>query len=1782
MWSPLVFCLLVGLISASSSPAWKDKKEYVYKVSGRTLASLDLANEFSGILMKASLKIQPRPDGKLQCQLVNPRYAQIHSELSEGPMTYIPSAEVSWKPLDMSKKPFQVEIQRGAITDVLVDKDLRNWEANMIKGIMSQFQMNLNQVPTSKSDDRPDSAMFRIMEETVSGNTETLYEINPMPEHLMVNSDLVPDFQEVKEDGNEFLEVLKHKNYTNSAELPSFVYGLGNIDDEIPAANTMGKFFTRSTMSRAIVSGNLRKFTIQNSFTLNEISVNPTLSDQQQGSVFSSLNVTLERITQQGQIMEDLTRAVRLGGLVYAYAKKPFSRSVETEIVEKPSAIRQWLSMPSMPKFHLMRFGSSASFDAEEFNFEDNQQEAPQINKAAENPFLPYTIGNRGKSVKLEADVPSAIVNLAKEISTDLQDPTKSLQENTLAKFINMIKLTRILDEEELRKVSKGLSPDRQNPSQRAAWEIFRDALAESGSQPALLILESWIESKIIARQEAAHVIASFANSVQHPTTHFMKVFFELIKKPIVTSQWPLNETAMHSFAELARQVYVDDGYYQTNFPTKSFKNLRDKEGSKFVKQVVVPYFRQALDKAIAQNEPNKVHAYIRTLGYIGVPEILQAFEPYLEGKKQASQFQRALMIASMDKLVKTYPEIARVVLFRVYQNAAEIQAVRTAAVFQLMRAQPTREMLQLMAAYTKVDTQEQVNAAVKSSIQNAAALKTGEFVDLQKAAEMAEPLLTEKSYGVHQAGNYIKNYFADQLGVNYKQTAQMYGNSERFYPRGMKIALRSDKNGIRDQRINIHALLSSSEQLYKVLAELGQGYQQEKDRQNQRSDKQQQNPLSSQSIARLLDMKAQAREQLEGSVFLMDINFPYKMFSFSNLTVQQLPAAIERLEKALNTEREINYVKMINGDDVIIAIPTEMGLPFVFNYDAPMFFRVAGKIRAAAQPQMSQNGRIQTPDSIKIKSELSVTIGRKVQGHISFLTSFDGQQYFSGIDKMLQVHVPVHGTFELNLKENEMKLNIEPKEIHRNAPLVHYSTWPFTSRRDIMDFRPLVAQKHSQYIKPDNLRFVDTVVGKKEPGLAFHVQMVHDKNTLKMSDMKFFTNKGMAGVLDGVKNLWNDNDVQYSQLNITFLPDESSVKKIQVKLGYDETYSKRGENQPLSWEQIAEASKSSERREHFLKGAASDIKNVQAQVVDASVTFQGERQVKYVVAGAIATSNVDPKSRVYAYYRSDSENGTPTEVTLEAVNQVSNTNSLNMQDAFRIEPRAQSEVEVTFNSPNKESAYIKANIRASRSDKRKEYLKEQPMYAQCQRNMRVGNNQSPACVNMTVSAHFLDKIDMDLKHENIDPALADAVEILFDHYKFKYYPSIEINRQQSQPKGHLKVETRVNEDLESFNVSVYTRKDETTFRDIELSEYAKVLIPHPSYSLSRRLMAKALDIDTINPVCVIDQTQVTTFSNWTYGAAISKQWTLVAQLVPRRSNERQEVFSVEKQLKSQRHNMVVLVRDSKESSKGKDVKILVSRPETDFEIVEITLKPDEQQRTQAKGSVTINEKPVELSPAESQDVGDGLIQVFALSNGEVKVTVQDRFDLIYDGVRVKLEGTTDVLRGATRGICGQFNDQQNEDSLTPQNCYARNPKKFVQSYEVEGQEGQQVRQQFSKKSDECVDRDMPLYINVIRQADTKDRKDEEDSTENDCTQHRTRYVEQDGDICFTTKVVPTCKSRCQAQGYITKKVPAHCIKNTLVSKLWKKQIDNGGSPDFSHKQEDKKVQLEIPQSCST
>uniref|UniRef100_A0A1S4HC58 Vitellogenin domain-containing protein n=4 Tax=gambiae species complex TaxID=44542 RepID=A0A1S4HC58_ANOGA len=208
MIAKLLLLTLVGLCTAyqysyeyefpSSRPfnktgfefgAWEPNKEYVYNVTTKTMTALpDLEDYWTGIVTHGYLVIRPKDHNYVVAYIDRPTYAAFNEYLPRGYRTELSRFNLKWQPMPFSSKPFGIYYNKGAVKGFYVEKTVPNHEVNMLKGWVSQLQLDTQGAYVIKSEfnqfpeNNTLTGVYKTMEPSVTGECETLYDVNPVPE----------------------------------------------------------------------------------------------------------------------------------------------------------------------------------------------------------------------------------------------------------------------------------------------------------------------------------------------------------------------------------------------------------------------------------------------------------------------------------------------------------------------------------------------------------------------------------------------------------------------------------------------------------------------------------------------------------------------------------------------------------------------------------------------------------------------------------------------------------------------------------------------------------------------------------------------------------------------------------------------------------------------------------------------------------------------------------------------------------------------------------------------------------------------------------------------------------------------------------------------------------------------------------------------------------------------------------------------------------------------------------------------------------------------------------------------------------------------------------------------------------------------------------------------------------------------------------------------------------------------------------------------------------------
>ncbi|XP_001607396.1 vitellogenin [Nasonia vitripennis] len=1793
MWSPAILLLLIGATFANQQNGWTNGKQYTYAINSRTIATFNQQSKYlSGIVIEAYLTVQPNGEDTLRAKIWQPRYSPIHTQLENGWDSEIPQNLINLQTFPLSGKPFEIKTKNGVVRDLIVDKDVPTWEVNVLKGIVSQLQIDTSgeNVKKSKRNQLPEEnqpfAFFKAMEDSVGGKCEVLYDISPLPEQVLQNKPELAPMPELREDGD-MISLVKTKNYSNCEQRAGYHFNINGRNAWEPGSNENRKYLSRSSVSRVIISGNLRKYTIQSSVTTNKVVHHADNQEEnQQGMVASRMNLTLHKVEDMSEPMESPVNPQSTGNLVYNY-----NSPIDSISARRPNKYNQKGRSDEKNK-NSDESDSESDSDGSVFDNNDDSylQPKPKLTDAPLSPLLPFFIGNNGNSIlkNKKVDAVKSATSIAQEIGNEMQNPDIMFAEQTLEKFTILSKLIRTMNSEQIASVQRSLYERAQslnqlkqnNPEQlsrRNAWVAFRDAVAQAGTGPALVNIKQWVQNKQIEGTEATHVIDTLAKSVRIPTPEYMDTYFELIKMEEVKRELIVRDAAVLSFADLIRHAVVNKKSAHNHYPVHAFGRLLPKNFRQ-LHEKYIPYLEEELLKAVDAGDSRRIHTYTIALGKTAHPRVLAVFEPYLEGKKPISPYQRLVMVLSLNKLASIFPKVGRSVLYKIYSNTADYHEIRTAAVYLLMQSNPSASMLQRMAEFTNYDTSKYVNSAVKSTIESLAQLHDNhEYQGLLDSARAAQPLLTSESYGPQYSKQMFFNLRNPLTQSDYFIQASTIGSEDSIIPKGVYVITIPTYNGMKMPKIEIGGEVSSLKNLWNFV--------QQRISNSQRSDsneKPENQKYSPENLAKLLGIYGEETEQIEGFAFIND-KFANHFLTFDNHTLEKIPGMLRQLAEDMKQGRSFDATKLKNFE-VTISFPTETGFPFRFTVKNPTITSVSGV--SHLKTTSGSGSRSEWPKA-SLSGNVRIVYGLQTQKRLGFVTPFEHQEYMVGIDKDMQVYLPVRSEIEYDVNKGETRLRIQPNENLDEFKIIQYRTQPFTSKHDILNLEPITkdsntATVHKNRATSSQIELNDNN-NKQRLQFNWERQMRHLEEEIGNSyNKRQNAMEAMCKLTQSISSMFylNSVDSEYQKYSVKVSP--GSDMSAEMRISHDSMITENSENtdNSESWSPNAKtvhlerSLSEQERKQTLLKEASKNINSAEANVVDISLQLNGDMQSSVALTAAFADSNVDRKSRALLYASVETKGGQDYHVSAGFEGKNPNIESLDFEEILKANDRREYDLNVHYgigtneNDENKQNR-IKVRGEIKQTEERKKQIRQSHDARVCMKQQSLhGDKMTSACKRINKRASLADAGDFTVTFPNKSPmreivmSAWDAAERMTQSVSHSWK-----NRMIKEEDNKVKVTFEMSPNDEKVDVTVKTPEGQ-----IQLNNIKVALISNKNNgNVKDNRNEDDEELNKLNDnVCQLDKTQARTFDNHRYPLQLGSCWHIAMTPYPKHDPD-----TPSKKLEIP-ENMQVSILTRENENGQKELKITLGES-----LIELSASGPRQ--THAK----VNGNKVHYSKHKSykeKKHGKVLFELFELSDESLKL-VSKKYDIeiVYDGYRAQIE-TGERYRDSVRGLCGNNDGESMNDQQTPKGCLLQKPEEFSATYALTNDDqcqGPAIRNADEAKKSQCSYQTIrPGNVISEKEAGRETELSQDSDGAKHCMTHRTKIIRSKNEICFSLRPIPTCLSKCSPSSIKSKAIPFHCVAKNSASQKVAERVEKGANPDLTQKSVSKTLTEQLPINC--
>ena len=255
--------------------------------------------------------------------------------------------------------------------------------------------------------------------------------------------------------------------------------------------------------------------------------------------VVSKMNLTLDQIKDISEPMSVSSNTESTGNLVYNYDNLSGS-----ETSRRPSKVNYY-NFKSEDKKHSEDYDTTGDSSDSTYDNNDNSylQSNSKLTEAPQYSMLPYFIVDHGKLFQTNNNIGivKVVNSIAQQISNEMESPNSMTKEQTLEKYTILYKLIRTMSAEQIAESQRSLyepdassnqlNPDSPNQkTRRNTWIVFRDAVAQAGTGPALVNIKQWIKNKQVDDREAAIVVDTLSKFIEIPTSEYMDAFFVSIQ----------------------------------------------------------------------------------------------------------------------------------------------------------------------------------------------------------------------------------------------------------------------------------------------------------------------------------------------------------------------------------------------------------------------------------------------------------------------------------------------------------------------------------------------------------------------------------------------------------------------------------------------------------------------------------------------------------------------------------------------------------------------------------------------------------------------------------------------------------------------------------------------------------------------------------------------------------------------------------------------------------------------------------------------------------------------------------------------------------------------------------------------------------------------------------------------------------------------------------------------------------------------------------------------------
>jgi hypothetical protein len=488
--------------------------------------------------------------------------------------------------------------------------------------------------------------------------------------------------------------------------------------------------------------------------------------------------------------------------------------------------------------------------------------------------------------------------------------------------------------------------------------------------------------------------------------------------------------------------------------------------------------------------------------------------------------------------------------------------------------------------------------------------------------------------------------------------------------------------------------------------------------------------------------------------------------------------------------------------------------------------------------------------------------------------------------------------------------------------------------------------------------------------------------------------------------------------------------------------------------------------------------------------------------------------------------------------------------------------------------------------------------YHQCQEDRADGKPASYACERAIIKESFFNQLTLDIKYKNLPREIKNLTRKADLALKVAMYDNLDVNHDAENPRDQLRVVAHYSSkvpDVPMINLLIQKPNE-----DVKIEKaFAPLIRPISTLLPIHEVYMNLLTGYEHTPKCVVMEHAVRTFDNVTFPLKDTKCQVLVAMDCS--AEEKFAVYATELEHEDHTKKLTILTAGQQ----------IVMMPPQQQDLMQIEVDGRVHELT-ADSPITFNKANDQVRIYLRKTKSDAVNPIAVLENKD------EGLEILFDGKNIKVL-IDNKLKGKTCGICGNNDDESENEFEGPGECIFEDAEDFVNSYSMAGEHCEvkpraqgkvrcpkrDQRRQHDEQNQRRVRIDGQVrrnptgttkvvhqhveipQPNAQQQQQQQIRRDQIQSGEriqqrNACQKLRTEYVIEGDQVCFTTKPVNVCQSGCRAQATKETPIEFHCLpKASPFTKQLQNEADHTILKQLASKRIDFRRNMAIPTRCS-